>query len=207
VINLTNHFGPLKAEYDAEERKMSITIQAEYGFDAVYDLKDKMLKGDDLQSFIVSESVPRSLGSFIGVNSFGRRSKVSSGEFDRYKLVFSNCVGSRPFYISGTREKTTISTSRVEFKLDMETIDAIDLKYSPGMLLVGTLTFPYANAERSKYVSATIKSPIEIWVNTRFIFLNIDELWIYSTRTGKVFKKIPKCSLKSSDYDYSHFFF
>ena len=202
----------VEANYDADKKLLSVSIRSGPG-SIKSNLSSKLYNSSDFHSLTVFQSSARNLGNYIGVNGYGVRTKVLKGEIDKYEIIFPNCVGKTKANPYNKEEETILSTSDVILNLDVPPLEAIDLKYNLGVLIIGNLTPPYSNSERGLLSAATVKSPTELWIQTRSLFLNVNSMWIYSRQTGKVYKRIPKCSLKPSvsSYDSSsdnyHYFF
>lgn len=204
----------LKANYDADRQVLSVSINSDFG-SLKSNLFNEQYSFGDLQSLSIFQSVPRNLGSYIGVNGYGTRVKIQRGEFDQYEVIFPNCVGttSSDSYSYERERKTSLSTREVVVDVNVPSLEAIDLKYNLGILIIGKLTSPFFQSDKVILTKPTIKSPTDIQFQKHSLVLDVKSMWIYSRATGKVYKKIPKCSLKppASQYDrlrdrYHYFF-
>lgn len=197
-------FDSIKAEYDADLQTLSIIIHSDYAPSVSgLNLDSKIKSSSSLQSLTIFEASPRNLGSYIGVNSYGVRARIKKIELDQYEIVFPNCVRNELF---------SLATNYAKIDINIPPLEAVDLKYNLGILIIGKLFSPFEKTERILFDEPTIKNPTAIWLQKHYLFLEVNSMWIFSRGTGKIYKKIPRCSLKpylvseSLKNDYGYFF-
>lgn len=209
----------LSASYNADAAKLNVTLMTDFGS---LRTDEKPLESDEPTeplAFAVSTSGPRMLKTYIGETGLGVKRRVTVVEYVRTNLVFTNCKASTGEENAQQNESrlrrqqllTNLAAKSAGIAIPLSPKDAIDLKYNLGALVVGHLVPPFSSYKRSLWASAKVNAPSEIWVNEHVLFMDITELWLYSTSTGKVYAKIPECTLRpeerfSSSLAYNYLF-
>lgn len=182
-------FDSLEQVYDADAQLLNVTIKA--GHSVVGWEISKRLDGSslDYRSLTVHASPMRSLGSFVGTNSYGARVRVVKGEFDSHRVIFRACLKTQGTDLFGDRIRDELKAS-----IQASPLEAMRLKSDLRALLVVKLIDPYMDGERSLFAKATVTRPSEFWVENRYLFVSLKAIWLYSNTTGKIYSKLRNCT-------------
>jgi hypothetical protein len=116
---------------------------------------------------------------FIGQNAYGAKAPITSVSF-------------KVFAITAKSDKNILKDPSYPipliFKLSAD--EAKEAKASAGVILVGTLESPYISKGHIN-LPATISSPYELKKDYTYVTTALKSVWIYNTRTGKVYAKFP----------------
>jgi hypothetical protein len=97
------------------------------------------------------------------------------------------------------RDRNIISDSdkewRLSIKIKASPEEAKSIKDKVRILLIGNIDEPLIHEDFS-YIQATMDSPSEYTFRSKYLYINIKEIWIYNQATGQIYSKIKRLAEK-----------
>jgi len=145
-------------------------VKAEYNAET----ETMSIEMDEHMSCLPLRRITKPKGQYTATNGLGI--KVNVIEVDETET----CIG--------LTEGGAIKKAKLSFSFNVPKKDAPAAKSFLGAVVIGRLALPYAEEEEGQG-QPTTKSPIEINRLKRSLLLEVDDVWIINTATGKVFAK------------------
>jgi len=187
AFKIENVSSSLESKYNAESSTLEITIEAPEvtNYDQMNYLVNNGLHGTlKIEAVIDTKLTHVSTDKYIGSNTYGAKTEVNDHFARQYGIGLAN--KDKFSAIDGHVKRHIIS---IELRSDI----ARSLKDNIGILLICKLrpagdpiAFIFHSGSHSK---PTLKNPTEVTIEQNYIFVNLQEIWVYDTRSGHVLIK------------------
>jgi hypothetical protein len=121
-------------------------------------------------------------GGYLGQNSFGAKSSVSSTS---KKIYYVGAISGSSMIKSNDPYYNPIS---LKYKLSLE--DAKEAKLNTGVALIGHIASPIIRTALVNF-PATIEDPNELTIDYTYLMFKLESIWVYNLQTGVVYAKFP----------------
>jgi TonB family protein len=160
-----------KTSYDADTQIMKVKFSGEqYGIQPITQWSESTVEG----------------GSYIGSNNFGVKRRISIFHTTHY-----NIQTDQPSWLLAEITHQAFSENGLALTEDGPT--ARLLSNTLGVLLIGSLTPPYATAETGVN-TPTIDNPVDNTTVDRTLHVKLSAVWLYNLGTGEVIKRYGKAA-------------
>lgn len=163
--------------YDADTKQMTVTFRSTESF-------------DDAQTFEYSDSLnlkwsegSTAAGSYVGSNAFGVHRTIRRIYTTRYSVDVDKPAWLIPEYIHKHDY-----TEDAGFVLPEDAATASSLTRTLRVLLIGTITRPFATHESSPG-EPTVNYPVDNTTVDRSVHVALKAIWLYDVLSGKVIAK------------------
>lgn len=183
-LSSTNVVGDTKAgDYFAfvqDEPVASAKYDADSGFMhyTAYLLPKQIMAGSKPVDSVITEVTETSTSKYAASNAYGKGAEVTKKMLSACGLAFQNYSAVNGKFLK--KVETTLAINPEAAKVAKDEL---------AFMYVGVLAPPYL-AEYRDHVEPTISSPIEaVWAGD-LISMKLMQIWVFSKRTGQVYKKI-----------------
>ncbi len=169
----------LETSYNAENQTLSVSLNSDSS-------------GYDSAVFEVASHY-RSTGSYMGVNAFNRKIHVQKGVRSKFTILFYNCHRKFRHYTGDEEHVSRISNTslKTEFRIGPDAARKAENRIS--LLLIGKLRPPFVEIKRYQS-TPSIDYPYDTETVDQQTHMDVTAMWLYDRSTGKIYKKIDKCT-------------
>ncbi|MBK5276535.1 MAG: hypothetical protein JJE30_16005 [Desulfuromonadales bacterium] len=158
-------------------------------------------------STVVSESNYESYGAIVdNYRELPFIETVSKSAQSRYDAEEKKAIDSETKYGSTGKQMAKIYRDgniirdsdkewRMGIKIKASPEEAKNIKDKVKILLIGNLDEPLIHEDFS-YIEATMDSPSEHTFRSKYLYINLKEIWIYNQATGQIYSKIKRLAEK-----------
>jgi|GEM_PF-7049856 len=152
-----------------------------------------------LPALPVAPTTYQYLGTYVGTNAFGVKTKITKNNIQQFLLAFRNYIG----FSKLTINETTFASMSKRFSKESEL--ALWYEFSPTFKAdaetarrgQGRIAFLYVCKLASPYLvfssgthSPTIDEPSDGRRDTAYLVANVSEIWIFNKGTGEILSKL-----------------
>lgn len=123
--------------------------------------------------------------SYVANNAYGVEREVSEIECNAYNLIMLN---GRQFEFKFSEFGLMGETQNL-FNTKMDIASAKQSKANIDLLIVFQIASPYVR-KFTNYFTPTIDVPVDKTTNSHYIYVNVSEMWLFNTKTGKIYDKL-----------------
>jgi hypothetical protein len=200
IFSLQTKAGKGDIKYSADDSEFTIEITLDK-------IKEPLMSGSYNKNaktiMLIDELI--SSNTHSASNSYGAIIEVKEKNYEEYQAAIANFKSfpfkegiskfardmyefkPNPRYLTDDRYKVM----RISSKLKANTNEAKSLKENIKVLLIGKIDEPQIS-DSYFHAKPTRDDPAELTVMTNYIYLNLQEIWIYNQATGQIYSKIKR---------------